>query len=304
MGNSPYTTVPFHTSVQSVSTGLGGLSLALVVLAIVLSLSSIGVLVILIVANRADPDPTGRRPQSVYFFGVSFVTLLVAIVASTAMVADILQRIGSQAIATNAFARTLLISALITLVSVTLLVTHLRRGVALATAAPQPADPSLRVGQSYVGAVSFVAVLTLLGVAVLVIYLVFALLGPGVFGSFGGRTQAFRLLIDAVYLGVILVVVLRTHADLVPPGLHIVGGRSGRGGGPGHAAPPPAPPAPPGAPPMPAPPGARRPPPPTAPGVSGQAPLPTPPWSPQGPPTAPPPTGPFPPPTTPGGPVT
>ena len=35
MGNSPYTTVPFHSSVQNVSTGLGGASLVLAVLGVI-----------------------------------------------------------------------------------------------------------------------------------------------------------------------------------------------------------------------------------------------------------------------------
>ena len=48
-------------------------------------------------------------------------------------------------------------------------------------------SPSQRVGQSYVAAVAFVSMLTLLVAGVGIAYLIFALMGPGVFGSFGGR---------------------------------------------------------------------------------------------------------------------
>ena len=48
-----------------------------VVAAVAIALLSIVLLVpvIIIVSNRAEPDPRGLRPQSVYLFGMSFVTL-------------------------------------------------------------------------------------------------------------------------------------------------------------------------------------------------------------------------------------
>src|ERR1700734_673899 len=59
----------------SVSSSLSaGLSLATLIgffldlLLVLFVLSLIGVLVIIVVANRADPDPSGRRPQAVYYF--------------------------------------------------------------------------------------------------------------------------------------------------------------------------------------------------------------------------------------------
>jgi hypothetical protein len=197
------------------------------VLAIAVILAIGGIFIIIVVANRADPDPSGHRPQSVYFFAVSFVTILTAVIASTVIVVALTLLIGSHPTPiADSIARAVLLGGLITAMSLTLLLTHLRRGVVLATESSNPTSPSTRVGQSYVSAVSFVMVIVLLVVTVLSAYLVFALVGPGVFGSFGGRTHTVRYLVDAVYVGVVAGVILLTHRNLLPPGLHLFGGRT------------------------------------------------------------------------------
>jgi hypothetical protein len=86
------------------------------------------------------------------------------------------------------------------------------------------------VAQSYVSAVAFLSILILLVVSILTAYLLFALGGPGVFGSFGGRTEALRDLVDAVYIGVVAGTVLLTHRNLVTPGLRFFGGGDGSRG--------------------------------------------------------------------------
>ncbi len=203
--------------------GLGLASLAGIVvdvLAIMILLALVGVLVIVVVANRADPDPSGRRPQSVYFFAVSFVTITTSIIGSTVVVWALVQLIGGHSGSiTNSVARTAVLGGLVTLASLLLLVTHLRRGVALTRADGPSPNPSRRVGQSYVSAVAFLAVLSLLMVTVLGVYLIFAIAGPGVFGSFGGQTAALRTLVVAIYLGWVAVLVLWSHRNLVTPGL-------------------------------------------------------------------------------------
>jgi hypothetical protein len=193
-------------------------------LAIFFLLFFVGVIVIVVVANRADPDPTGRRPQSIYYFAVSFVTILTSIVGSAVVVTGLVQYIGSHSGSlTNVVARTVVIGGLITLVSMVLLVTHLRRGLVLARAGDEMTSPSRRVGQSYISAIAFLSILVLLVVAILSAYLIFALAGPGVFGSFGGRSAALRYLIEALYLGLVAGVVLGTHRNLLNPGLKFFG---------------------------------------------------------------------------------
>jgi hypothetical protein len=242
---------PFVQSGGSVSVGSGGsLGLASLagifvdVLAIVVVLALLGVFVIVVVANRADPDPTGRRPQSVYFFAVSFVTILTSIIGSAVVVSTLTRFIGSHSSPIgDSVARTLVLAGLVTLVSLILLVTHLRRGLTLARADAALTSPSRRVGQTYVSAVAFLSVLVFLVVSVLAVYLVFVIGGPGVFGSLGGgRVTAGRYLIEAAYLGLVAGVILWTHRNLVPPGLHVFGRDSGTGelsgGPPGGAIPP------------------------------------------------------------------
>jgi hypothetical protein len=218
----------FGPTVSSAATGglsLGSIAGVLVsALAIVVVLLLIGVFVIVVVANRADPDPSGRRPQSVYYFAVSFVTILTSIVGSAVVVWALVRLIGTHdSPIADAVARAVVLGGLVMLASLVLLVTHLRRGIDLARADPEGPGPSRRVGQSYVSAVAFVSMLVLLVVAILSVYLVFAIAGPGVFGSFGGRTSALRDLLLALYLGLVAVVVLRTHRSLVAPGLHLFG---------------------------------------------------------------------------------
>jgi len=206
-------------SVLGVSSIAGVLVEALAVMVVI---SLVGVIIIAVVANRADPDPTGRRPQSVYFFMVSFVTITTTITGSAIVVAAVLGLTSHHSSSVgHSLTRLLLISILLTAASALLLSVHLRRGLELARADPSPAGPSRRVGQSYVSVVTFVAMLSLLFTGVLSIYLVFALIAPGTFGSFGGRGWTIRILIEMVYLGVVAIFVAWRHSSFLTPGLSI-----------------------------------------------------------------------------------
>jgi hypothetical protein len=201
------------------------------VLAVVFVLAIVGVFVIVVVANRADPDPSGRRPQSVYCFAVSFFTIVISIIGSAAVVSALVRLVGSHSGSiTNSVARTVVLGGLVTIVSVTLLITHLRRGLVLARDDAELPNPSRRVGQSYVAAVAFLSVMVLLVVTVLSSYLIFVIAGPGVFGSFGGRGTATRFLVEAVYVAAVAGIVLWTHRNLVPPGLPIFRSAQGTDG--------------------------------------------------------------------------
>ncbi len=227
---TPNQTTPFQGGSSSTTTLTPGgsvFSLAsgpLELLAILVLFALVGIFVIVVVANRADADPTGRRPQSVYFFAASFVTITTAIIGSAVVVGALVQLVGSHSSSiTNPVARAVVAGGLITLVSLVLLVSHLRRGLSLTRTVGDTPNPSRRVGQSYVAIVAFVAILSILATAVLSIYLLFAIAGPGVFGSFGGRGTAGRILVEIFYLGLVAVVVLLTHRNLVPPGIRLFG---------------------------------------------------------------------------------
>jgi hypothetical protein len=193
-------------------------------MAVAVMIALVGVVIIAVVANRSEPDPTGRRPQSVYFFIVSFVTITVAISGSAIIVASLLGLSASHPSSVGkVLVRLLLVSVLITAVSLLLLAVHLRRGLLLARADDSVLSPSRRIGQSYVSVVAFVAIMVVLVMAVVSIYLLFSIAAPGTFGSFGGRAWATRILIETLYLGVVAAYVLWRHSSLLSPKLAILG---------------------------------------------------------------------------------
>ncbi len=218
------------------------ITLLLSLLGLVVMLTVVGILVIVIVSNRADPDPTGRRPLSVYLFGISFVTLLTAVVGSVAVVESVVSLIGSTGPGVgDAVARGAVLGGLITVVSVAVLVVHLRRGLRFAVA-DGTAGPSQRIARSYVAAVAFVSVLMLLLSAIAAVYLVFVLAGPGVFGFGVSRTLAGEALIVTAYVAVVALLILTTHRDMVSPGLRFL--KEPSPWAPSAAPPPPPPPPP------------------------------------------------------------
>jgi hypothetical protein len=213
------------------------------ILAIMSMAALVGIVIIAVVANRADPDPTGRRPQSVYYFVVSFVTIVTSIFGSALVVASILWlTAGHSSSADHPIAQLLLVSALIFVVSTGAFEIHLRRGLVLARADSASPNPSHRVGQSYISVVSFVSILVLLVTTIAAIYLIFAVASPSTFGSFGGRSVSVRFLLESIYLALVAVAVLRSHSSLLTPRLGLfsrsVGPLTPPSGGPGTTLPP------------------------------------------------------------------
>jgi len=229
------TQLPITTQlpVAQSSGGITGIIALLGVLVSVLEFLSIasfvGVLIIAVVSNRAEPDPTGHRPQSVYCFAVSFVSIILALFSTTLVVTSVASMIGSDGSHRPA-TRVAVISGLFLIVSLALLITHLRRGVELALASADPANPSRRVAQSYVAAISFVSILIVLLTSVTVIYLLLALISPDVFGVPGGRGSIGRIVIDLAVLGGGAFAIVTTHKSLVPPGFHLLGARGAASG--------------------------------------------------------------------------
>lgn len=198
------------------------------VLAVLAMAGLIGILIIAVVASRSEPDPTGRRPQSVYFFVVSFVTLTATIVGSALIVGAVLLLTANPSDSSgHALDRLLLVSVLITLVGLVLFAVHLRRGLDLARAESPWASPSTRVGQTYVSVVAFVAILVVLAASILSLYLLFALAAPGTFGSFGGSRWAVRILVESAYLTLVAAFVVWRHSSLLAPGLSFLGAGHG-----------------------------------------------------------------------------
>ncbi len=189
-------------------------------MAVLLAFFSIVLLVpiILIVANRAEPDQRGLRPLSVYLFGMSFVTLQLTFAGSVVIVTSLFSIIAPHDLPlTNSVARSVVIGGLIVVLAGATLLLHLGRGIETARGDGDITGPNLRVMHSYaavVGFVYFLQMIVSLGVAV---YLLFALVAPGVFGSIGSsRSGTLALLLDMAYVLVVSAYVVVAHSAIGP----------------------------------------------------------------------------------------
>jgi hypothetical protein len=196
------------------------------------------VLVILIVANRAEPDPRGMRPQTVYLFGMSFVTLQLAFGGSVLVMTALFSLIAPHySPMGNAVAREVVIGALFVVIAGSVWVLHLRRGIDTASGDSGTFQPNTRVMNSYAGVVGFIYLLQLILSFGIAVYLLLALIAPGVFGSLGSsRSGTLSLLLDLVYIMVASAIVLTIHANLGPS---VFPPRSAPSVGAAPAAPPP-----------------------------------------------------------------
>jgi len=175
-------------------------------------------LVVLIVANRAEPDPRGMRPYTVYLFGMSFVTLQLTFAGSVLIMTALFSLIAPHySPMGNAVAREVLIGGLFVVIAGSVWVLHMRRGIDTAGGDAGPAQPNTRVMNSYAGIVAFVYLLELILSFGIAVYLLFALIAPGVFGSLGSsRSGTLALLLDLTYIMVASAIVLMIHANLGP----------------------------------------------------------------------------------------
>ena len=206
----------------------GGISIVPTAIAVValsfLSLASVvGIFVVIVVANRADPDPTGRRPLAVYLFAVAFFSVFVVLFGTYAMVSGVVQLMGthpgvaavSRHPVGDAVTRVVVLGGLVVVVAAVLLTVSLRRGLRL----PEPGPgggPVARVVQSYAASVSFVAVIIAAASIVVFVYQALRILAPGVFELTETRIVAARTLLSTLYLALGATAILATHARLLP----------------------------------------------------------------------------------------
>ena len=212
------TTLPSHVAIPSQAVGLTGGIFAAIAVAFAFFSVILLVPIIIIVANRAEPDQRGLRPLSVYLFGMSFVSLQLTYAGSVLIVTSLFSVIAPHySPLTNSVAREVVIGALFVVLFGAALLLHLGRGIEAARGDGTVTGPNLRVMQSYAAVVAFIyflQVLFSLGVAV---YLVCALLAPGVFGSFGSnRNGTLALLLDLVYVMLASAYIVMAHSSIGP----------------------------------------------------------------------------------------
>jgi hypothetical protein len=206
------------TMIPSQIAGFAGGIVAFVAIFIALFSLVLLVPVILIVANRAEPDERGQRSHSVYLFGMSFVTLQLTFAGTVVIVTSIFSVIAPHvAPLTNSLARSIVIGGLVVVLFGAVLLLHLGRGIEVARGDGGVTGPNLRCMQSYAGVVSFIYLLQLIVALAVSIYLVFALIAPGVFGSIGSsRSGTLALLLDLVYVMLASGYILLAHSSLGP----------------------------------------------------------------------------------------
>jgi hypothetical protein len=209
----------------------GGLSIIPIALAIAVGVffglsAIVSIFVVIVVANRADPDPSGRRPLAVYLFGVSFFSVFVVLFGTFAMVLGLVQLIGSHpgvvGVAKHpvgdSVVRIVVLGGIIVAVAALLLLYSLRRALDLPEVREGQSSPVSRVAQSYAASVSFVCVFIAAVSLVVFLYEVIRILAPGVFELTGTRVAAARVVLAALYLALASAVVVAAHARLLPPG--------------------------------------------------------------------------------------
>jgi len=211
--------------VSSISSGILGSSAVFIVIVFLLLISSAGSImtyVIIVIANRADPDPSGKRPMAAYLFGGSFLSLWIAYMGSIIVVEALVSLMRSNAPSTNTVARIVVVGFLMVLVGGVAHVIHRQRGLALSDSETDPSSPTKRVMRSYVAAVSFISVLIVLISAMVLGYLIFQLVAPGVFGATGSRVDTLSSVIDSVYIVGATAFVFFAHQALAPAALRLL----------------------------------------------------------------------------------
>jgi len=215
---------------MNVLTG-GGLSIIPIALEIAVGVffglaAIVAVFVVIVVANRAEPDPSGQRPLAVYLFALSFFSVFIVLFGTFAIVLGLVQLIGSHPVTISlskhpvgdAVARTVVLGGIIVAVAAVILQTSLRRAMELPEVAHNQSGPVGRVAQSYGASVSFLGVFIAAVSLIVFVYEVFRILAPGVFELAGPRVGAARVLLSALYLAFASSALVAAHARLLPAG--------------------------------------------------------------------------------------
>jgi hypothetical protein len=149
---------------------------------------------------------------------MSFVSLQLTFAGSVLIVTSIFSVIAPHFTPlTNSIARSVVIGGLLVVLFGATLLLHLGRGIETARGDGGVTGPNPRVMQSYAGVVSFIYLLQLMFSLAVAVYLLFALVAPGVFGSLGSnRSGTLAMLLDLVYVVLASGFILMAHSSLGP----------------------------------------------------------------------------------------
>ncbi|MEO9181345.1 MAG: hypothetical protein ABI298_06820, partial [Acidimicrobiales bacterium] len=206
-------------------------SYAISALMLLLALSGAGSIItyiIIVVANRADPDPTGKRTSTIYHVGTAFLTLWLEIAGVITIFVTLFALIGasgnryfSSAVhpLRDATVRGITIGLLLSVVGGMVTLTHRGKAIALAESDPDESSPAKRVVRSYAAAVSFISVIVVVVTGLIALWSVLGLIAPGVYEA-GSRTSDVRMLLDEATVLAVFAWVFSSHRQ-------IMAGRSG-----------------------------------------------------------------------------
>jgi hypothetical protein len=196
------------------------------VLALLVVLASVGSIVtyiIIVVANRAEPDPAGTRTSAIYHVGTAFIALWLEIAGVIAIFVTLFNLIGAGHTANftsevhplgDSTIRGITIGLLLSIIGGYTALTHRAKAIELASSDATPASPSTRVLRSYAAVVSFITVLVVVVTSLALVWSVLGLIAPGVYQT-GGRTGDFRLLLDELTVIAVFAWVFSTHRRLM-----------------------------------------------------------------------------------------
>lgn len=215
--------------------------------AIVLPLGLLA-LVVLVLAGGRDIDTTGKRTFTLYVVTVSFVALFTALIASTAVVSSLTEKIkedssnglddedledfddddfefdfgtGDDVSENDRVLRGVAQGGLVLLAAGAVLVFHHRRRREYTAERDFDGSAAWRADRAYLYVVCFTAVLIFLFAAGFGSYNVFRLIGPGVFGSGDDadvRKSALQELLTLAWLAVAALGIFRYHWLQAHPG--------------------------------------------------------------------------------------
>jgi hypothetical protein len=196
-------------------------------------LGSIAAFVIVVIANRADPDASGKRPVAAYLFGTSFVTLLIAIAGILAAVFSLISLIGASNgpgftfevhPVGDAVARGVTVGLLLLITAGAAHYYHRARGTALAASEPDPASPTRRVERGYIALVSFISLIVVVLASFAALYSIASLIAPGVY-QLASRTSGWKSLLDELTVIIVFGAVFWDHQGGIAPALRLIAPR-------------------------------------------------------------------------------
>jgi hypothetical protein len=190
-------------------------------LVVFFSFGLIAIFVIVVIANRADPDPSGKRPMTAYLFSAAFVTLFAAISGILAAIFTLVAYIGhtgnggygfsfEQHPARDATIRGVTLGLLLLVVAGAAHYFHHLRGMQLAASEPDASAPAKRVERSYVAVVSFISIVVLVLTTFYALYTIVQIIAPGVY-QLSSRTAGWKALLDELAVIVVFAGVFIVH---------------------------------------------------------------------------------------------